>query len=120
MLTTLAKLPLYQGELPNKVYNAKTLIPVNYGELDQREEIGWSAIDLGRMALWLKIIGARYPELKPNADAIWQAWDVKRLTQAGQMYGTSVVDSKEQYHQEGRLGYENYAAYGLKPLGAEG
>jgi hypothetical protein len=30
------------------------------------------------------------------------------------MYGTSVVQGKEQYHQEGRLGYENYAAYGLK------
>ena len=59
MLATLAKLELYNNELPNKVYNAKTLIPVNYGGLETKETIGWSAIDLGRMAIWLKIIGAK-------------------------------------------------------------
>lgn len=117
MLTTLAQLDLYNGELPNKVYNSQTLMPVNYGALDQREEIGWSAIDLGRIALWLKIIAARYPEFEPQTQAVWNAWDVKRLTQDGQMYGTSVKDGQEQYHQEGRLGYEDYAAYGLKLWG---
>lgn len=114
MLKTLATLPLYKNELPNKVYNAKTLLPVNYGKLDKREEIGWSAIDLGRMALWLKIVGAKYPQLRPQADAVWQSWRVARLTKNGQMYGTSVIKGKEQYNQEGRLGYESYAAYGLK------
>jgi len=39
MLKTLATMPLYKGELPNKVYNAKTLVPVNYGQLDKREEM---------------------------------------------------------------------------------
>ncbi|MDJ0573459.1 MAG: DUF3131 domain-containing protein [Pleurocapsa sp. MO_192.B19] len=41
MLTTLAKLELYNDELPNKVYNARTLIPVNYGGLEEKTEIGW-------------------------------------------------------------------------------
>ena len=117
MLTTLAKLPLYKGQLPNKVYNSKTLIPVNYGKLTKREEIGWSAIDLGRMAMWLKIVSAKYPKFKPQADAVWKHWQVARLVKDGQMYGTSVVDGKEQYNQEGRLGYESYAAYGLKLWG---
>lgn len=117
MLTTLAKLELYNGELPNKVYNSQTLIPVNYGQLDQWAEIGWSAIDLGRMALWLKIIAAKYPEFEPQTQAVWESWDVKRLTKDGQMYGTSVKDGQEQYNQEGRLGYEDYAAYGLKLWG---
>ena len=119
MLETLAKIELYNNELPNKVYNAKTLIPVNYGGLEKKETIGWSAIDLGRMAIWLKIIGAKYPKYKTQADAVWQAWDVERLTQDGNMFGTSVVNGKEQYHQEGRLGYENYAAFGLKLWGLE-
>jgi Protein of unknown function (DUF3131) len=117
MLTTLAKLPLYKGQLPNKVYNSKTLIPVNYGKLTKREEIGWSAIDLGRMAIWLKIVGAKYPKHKSQADAVWKRWQVARLVKDGQMYGTSVVDGKEEYNQEGRLGYESYAAYGLKLWG---
>lgn len=117
MLETLANLPLYKKELPNKVYNSKTLIPVNYGELEKREEIGWSAIDLGRMALWLKIVGTKYPDWRSQTEAVWQSWQVKRLTRRGQMYGTSVVRGREQYNQEGRLGYENYAAYGLKLWG---
>ncbi|MGI0492031.1 DUF3131 domain-containing protein [Alkalinema pantanalense CENA528] len=117
MLTTLAKLPLYRKELPNKVYNAKTLIPVNYGKLDKPEEIGWSAIDLGRMVIWLQIVGSRYPKFQPQVTAIRNSWNVQRLTQQGQMFGTSVINGKEQYHQEGRLGYENYAAFGLKLWG---
>ncbi|WP_427157783.1 DUF3131 domain-containing protein [Aliinostoc sp. HNIBRCY26] len=119
MLRTLASLSLYKGELPNKVYNSKTLTPVNYGQLDQREEIGWSAIDLGRMALWLKIVEAKYPKMRSPVQKVWQHWQVKRLTKNGQMYGTAVVQGKEQYNQEGRLGYENYAAYGLKLWGLD-
>ncbi|MEH2161056.1 MAG: DUF3131 domain-containing protein [Nostoc sp.] len=117
MLKTLASMPLYKGELPNKVYNAKTLVPVNYGQLEKRQEIGWSAIDLGRMAIWLKIVGAKYPEMRLETEAVWKNWQVKRLTKNGQMYGTAVIKGKEQYNQEGRLGYENYAAYGLKLWG---
>lgn len=114
LLKTLATMPLYNDELPNKVYNSKTLMPVDYGQLDKKEEIGWSAIDLGRLALWLKIVGAKYPEFKSATEAVWDHWQVDRLTENKQMYGTSVVNGKEQYNQEGRLGYENYAAYGLK------
>jgi Protein of unknown function (DUF3131) len=116
-LKTLATMPLYKGQLPNKVYNSKTLIPVSYGQLTKREEIGWSAIDLGRMAIWLKIVGSKYPQLKPQTEAVWKHWQVQRLVKDGRMYGTAVTDGKEEYNQEGRLGYENYAAYGLKLWG---
>jgi hypothetical protein len=119
MLKTLATMPLYKGELPNKVYNSKTLIPVNYGQLDKREEIGWSALDLGRLAIWLKIVGAKYPQLQLQTEAVWKHWQVKRLTKNGQMYGTAIANGKEQQNQEGRLGYENYAAYGLKLWGLD-
>ncbi|WP_298914387.1 DUF3131 domain-containing protein [uncultured Nostoc sp.] len=119
MLKTLASMPLYKGELPNKVYNAKTLIPVNYGQLEKREEIGWSAIDLGRMAIWLKIVEAKYPQLRSLSTDVWKHWQVNRLTKNGQMYGIAVIKGKEQYNQEGRLGYENYAAYGLKLWGLD-
>jgi hypothetical protein len=113
MLKTLSTLPLYKDELPNKVYNPVTLMPVNYGKVNQREEIGWSAIDLGRLALWLKIVSTKYPQLRSSAEAVWQHWTLDRLVQDEQLYGTSVKNGKEHYHQEGRLGYESYAAYGL-------
>ncbi len=116
-LDTLANLPLYKNELPNKAYNAKTLIPVNYNNVKKKAAIGWSAIEIGRMALWLKIIANKYPEFKTQAEAVWQSWDTKRLIQDGYLYGTSVFNGEEQYNQEGRLGYENYAAWGLKLWG---
>jgi hypothetical protein len=119
MLISLASMPLYRGELPNKVYNSKTLIPVNYGKLNNWEEIGWSALDLGRLAIWLKIVGAKYPQMRSQTEAVWKHWQVKRLVKNGQMYGTSVVAGQEKYNQEGRLGYENYAAYGLKLWGLD-
>lgn len=117
MLETLAKMPLYKQELPNKVYNSKTLIPVNYGQINKQEEIGWSAIDIGRFALWLKILQTKYPQFQEPVQKVWKSWQVQRLTQGGNMYGTSVASGKESYNQEGRLGYENYAAYGLKMWG---
>jgi hypothetical protein len=119
MLKTLATMPLYKGELPNKVYNSKTLVPVSYGELEKRQEIGWSALDLGRLAIWLKIVGAKYPQLQAKTEAVWEHWQVERLTKEGQMYGTANANGKEQLNQEGRLGYENYAAYGFKLWGLD-
>ncbi len=119
MLKTLATMPLYKDELPNKVYNSKTLLPVGYGELEKRQEIGWSALDLGRLAIWLKIVGAKYPQLQAKTEAVWEHWQVERLTKDGQMYGTANANGKEQLNQEGRLGYENYAAYGFKLWGLD-
>jgi Protein of unknown function (DUF3131) len=119
MLDTLSKLELYRGELPNKVYNSQTLLPVGYGKLDKREEIGWSAIDIGRMAMWLKIVGAKYPQFQAQTKAVWDRWKVDRLVQNGQMFGTTVHKGKEELNQEGRLGYESYAAYGLKLWGLD-
>lgn len=116
-LDTLGQLYLYNDELPNKVYNAKTLLPVNYNRLESLAEIGWSAIDLGRMALWLKIIASKYPQFKTQAETVWQSWNVQRLAKDGNLFSTSVIDNQEKYSQEGRLGYENYAAWGLKLWG---
>jgi hypothetical protein len=117
MLDTLAALPLYRGELPNKVYNSKTLLPVDYGKLTERQEIGWSAIDLGRLAIWLKIVDYRYPIFQVKTEKVWRSWRVDRLVKDGKMYGTNVVNGRESYNQEGRFGYENYAAYGLSLWG---
>jgi len=69
------------------------------------------------MALWLKIIGTKYPQFQARTEAVWKHWKVDRLTKDGQMYGTAVVKGQEQLNQEGRLGYENYAAFGLKLWG---
>ena len=92
-LTSLAKLPLYHKELPNKAYNAATLIPVSYGKLDHYQEIGFSALDLGRLARWLDIVAARYPQHAPAVKAITSEWTLTRLAANGQLMGTTVKDN---------------------------
>ncbi|NJR32677.1 MAG: DUF3131 domain-containing protein [Chamaesiphon sp. CSU_1_12] len=116
-LDALAKLPLYKNELPNKAYNAETLQPVNYGKLDKTEEIGFSAIDLGRLALWLDIVAHRYPQHAKACKQVTAKWKLTRLTNNGSLMGAHIRNGKEEWNQEGRLGYEQYAAYGLKKLG---
>jgi hypothetical protein len=57
--------------------------------------------------------------MRSQTEAVWKHWQIKRLVKNGQMYGTSVIAGEEQYTQEGRLGYENYRAYGLKLWGLD-
>jgi hypothetical protein len=115
-LASLAQLPLYRDELPNKAYNAATLIPVNYGQLEKRQEIGYSALDLGRLVRWLDIVAARYPQHAAASQAVTARWKLKRLVSNGQLMGTDARQGKESWNQEGRLGYEQYAAYGLSKI----
>lgn len=117
VLESLTKLKLYRDELPNKAYNARTLQPVNYGKLDKYEEIGFSAIDLGRLALWLDIVARRYPQHAEAARAVTARWKTARLEKDGSLMGTYLLRGEEQWVQEGRLGYEQYAAYGLTKIG---
>jgi hypothetical protein len=116
-LTSLTKIQLYKNELPNKAYNAATLMPVNYGKLDAYQEIGFSALDLGRLARWLDLIAARYPQHAAATKAVTARWDLTRLSRQGQLMGVDARNGKEEWQQEGRLGYEQYGAYGLAKLG---
>lgn len=117
VLTSLNKLPLYRGELPNKAYNAKTLIPVTYGQLDKTQEIGFSALDLGRLVMWLDIVAKKYPHHAAASRSVTARWKLKRLVHQNQLMGTDVRTAKETWNQERRLGYEQYAAYALKKIG---
>lgn len=116
-LRSLGTLDLFHGELPNKAYHAITLQETTY--TNEPGEIGFSAIDLGRLMTWLRIIRERYPEHLPLVDAVLLRWNFcNLLDQWGTMYGAAVSgDKRTQYLQEGRLGYEEYAAKGLELWG---
>jgi hypothetical protein len=117
LLKTLLGLDFFQKELPNKVYNTKTAAKVNY--VNKPGEIGFSALDLGRLLIWLKIIKERYPEYGNTIDQFVLRWDFRNiLDQCGTMYGAMFnKDKKVIYVQEGRLGYEEYSAKGFQLWG---
>ncbi|RJX71397.1 DUF3131 domain-containing protein [Vibrio sinensis] len=116
-VTTLNKLDLFRGELPNKAYNTQTAAKVDYG--NQPGEIGYSALDLGRLMIWLYIIKQRYPEFATAIDSAVLRWNYCNIIdENGTMFGALLEPGKDvQYLQEGRLGYEEYAAKGFELWG---
>jgi len=117
ILNTLNSLDFFRNELPNKVYNSKTAAKVNYA--NEPGEVGFSATDLGRLLIWLKIIKERYPEHAEAIDRFVLRWNFCHvLDRFGTMYGAVLDDKKNVlYLQEGRLGYEEYAAKGFQLWG---
>ncbi|MGJ8597556.1 DUF3131 domain-containing protein [Sulfitobacter sp.] len=113
LLNTLRNLDLYQGEAPNKVYNAKTGAKVNYA--NEPGEVGMSALDIGRMLVWLRILKERHPHLANSVDSVPMRWNFCNLVNDdGRMFGSfKRGDGTTRYVQEGRLGYEEYAAKGF-------
>lgn len=113
LLNTLRNLDLFRGEAPNKVYNTQTAEKVNYA--NEPGEVGMSALDIGRMLIWLRVLKERYPYLSNSVDNVPMRWNFCNLVNDdGRMFGSFVRgDGTTRYVQEGRLGYEEYAAKGF-------
>lgn len=107
-LESLAALPLYKGALPNKSYNAGTLVMTDYTGKPSEDGLGWSAIDTARLLTTLVVIERFYPDHAAAARAVHARWRLDELVQDGLMQG--VPTGMEGTFQEGRIGYEEYSA----------
>jgi hypothetical protein len=117
LIRTFMTMELYRSEMPNKAYHTKTAKKVDYG--NNPGEIGFSALDMGRLLIWFKIIKERYPEHGNAIDRVVMRWDFRNIVDKdGTLFGAAVTkDKKNEYLQEGRLGYEEYAAKGFQLWG---
>jgi hypothetical protein len=117
LVESLNKLAFFRDELPNKVYHTKTLEKVDYA--NRPGEIGFSALDLGRLLIWLRIVKERYPQHADGIDRFVLRWKWDNVVdKSGMMFGAMLdKERKLQYVQEGRLGYEEYAAKGFQLWG---
>ena len=114
ILKTLNNLEFFRNGLPNKVYHTQTGQKVNYA--NQPGEIGVSGLDLGRMLIWLKIIKERFSEHGNAIDKFVLRWNFcQAVDEEGTIYGAYIDPNTKQVviAQEGRLGYEEYAAKGF-------
>ncbi len=118
-LNSMIKLPLYEGKLPNKVYNTETLKMVDYTNKVTEKGIGWSALDIGRLMVPLNILVWNYPEFTSQVKNITKKWDLNALIKDGELYGALLEDGKTAYLQEGRLGYEQYGAKSFQLIGLD-
>lgn len=121
VLETLARLPLFDGKLPNKVYDTRSLTMVDYTNQPVDRGIGWSALDVARMTVPLNILLYDYPQHAGRAGAILSAWDFSEMLKDGQLFGARVNEETglTEIVQEGRLGYEEYGARAVGLLGLD-
>lgn len=119
-LTSLGELPLVEGALPNKVYNSATGEMVDYSNKPTNKGLGWSALDIGRFLTALHIIRTCHPQYSNWISGLMSGWQLPRSIQDEQLYGAIVKSNGKLLPvQEGRLGYEEYAARGYELWGFE-
>ncbi len=110
-LTTLEGLKLIENSLPNKVYNAANGQMTDYGNKPTDKGIGWSALDIARLLAAFRGIQTCNPQYSNWIKSVVDRWALKRAIKDGQLYGAVVMpDGRLLEVQEGRLGYEEYAA----------
>ncbi|NRB03825.1 MAG: DUF3131 domain-containing protein [Rhodobacteraceae bacterium] len=119
VIAAFSEMPLFQGVLPNKAYNTLTLEMVDYTNVADKNGIGWSAIDMGRLLLALRILQGYAPDLSADIANLAKSWNINSLSHMGELQGTRVESGETYFQQEGRLGYEQYAARGIALWGVD-
>ncbi|MDV5168396.1 DUF3131 domain-containing protein [Photobacterium rosenbergii] len=114
---SLLALPLYNNALPNREYNTHTAQPSGRYSSTSSNGNGWSALDIGRLLIWLEITQVHKPQLTQAIERILDRWDLDKAVSNGTLYGELKTAQKRHYRQEGRLGYLQYAASGFDFFG---
>ena len=122
LLSALAQIPLYAGELPSRGYDPRTLQPVDYGGNPVPEGTGWSSLDVGRLLAALYNLKTDHPEYTEVVDQIALDWSYLRVVREGILSSANVTKDKSgrlvpRINPETRLGYEEYAARGFQLWG---
>jgi hypothetical protein len=117
-LQTLARYPLYQETAFNKVYSVTSGSMVDRSERRSQRGYGWSTTDMGRLLVWLRILGTSRESLSKATEAVATRLKFDRLVGGGYLWGEDVdANGGARRYQEGQLGYEQYAARGFKLWG---
>jgi len=116
-LDTLNDIRLFDGVLPNKAYNVRTGELVNYANEPVERGLGWSALDIARMVAALGHVEANYPELVPQTARLINRWNLSEMVENGELIGGNMIEGNLRRDQEGRVGYEQYAAKAMMLLG---
>jgi ankyrin repeat protein len=118
LLDTMASVKLYDGAAFNKVYSTRTGAMTTHGGDPSTKGYGWSALDIGRLLVWLKVLAVNQPAYAADAEKIVKRLSMNRLVEGGYLRGEDLDGSgKTRKYQEGRLGYEQYAARGFAAWG---
>ena len=86
---------------------------------DPQGRSGWSALDIARYLISLDMLRTHYPAYRDRIQSVVNRYNLDRLEEEGWLMGSGESSQGEQTWQEGRLGYEQYAAHSLQRWGIE-
>lgn len=119
ILQTLRTTGLYDGVAYNRLYSARTGQMVDRQANPTTKGFGWSSTDLGRLLVWLRIISSDDPKFAIPATAVAERMKWNRLIVDGYLQGEDITPLRKERrsYEEGRIGYEQYGAYGFSLWG---
>jgi uncharacterized protein DUF3131 len=114
ILATLRTVPLFDGVAFHRFYDSRNGQPVNAKWEPSTTGFGWSATDIGRLLIWLRILAVNQPQYSAQATAIVQRLNFSRLISGGVLRGMNVdANGNRSSFAETGIGYEQYAAAGF-------
>ena len=114
VLQTMSRARMYNDIAYGRNYDYRNGELIGHDQAPSENGTGYSAIDLGRFLIWLKIIAVDAPELAELASTVANRLDESRIIQDGYLRGETLTDSgRVSEYQEGRIGYEQYSATGF-------
>ena len=119
-LGTLATVPLFDDVGFNKEYATNTGQIIGIERTPASRGFGTSATDTGRLLLWLRIIAASDSTHRAAAERVAGRVATEKYLDGGYLNGRQISrrDGRVRSFQEGRIGYEQYAAKGFTAWGA--
>jgi hypothetical protein len=119
-LKTLETITLFEDMGFNKEYATPTGQVIGIERKPASEGFGTSATDTGRLLLWLRIIAAGDSAHRAGAERVAKRVATDKYVRDGYLNGRQISrrDGKSRSFQEGRIGYEQYAAKGFTAWGA--
>jgi hypothetical protein len=114
-LATIEKMALYQETAFNRQYSSRTAKMVDRNQKVSQTGFGWSAIDMARFLIVLKVIEQNDAVAAPAVQRIVARVRLPSLVKDGYLNGANrdVKFNNHFEYQEGRIGYEQYGAEGL-------
>jgi hypothetical protein len=113
-LQTLRTIDMFDAAAFNKVYSTRTGAMIGRNQRPSKLGYGWSATDLGRLLVWLKIVAVNQPQYRDDAAAVVNRLAMSRLVKDGYLRGEDLdAAGAPRLYQEGQIGYEQYAAQGF-------
>jgi hypothetical protein len=118
LLAYISSMPLAFGELPNRFYSTDT--GAMLGEDLAEGQAGWSAVDTGRLLVWLRIAAEQHPEFASfirNAVGRFSVCGV--VSDQGRLQRTRPGENGTEYAAETSRGYDSYAVQGYRAWGLD-